>query len=69
MVRAVISNAVPSSVRSSTCGPSGTDGIHGFEIGIALPSGHHADRRQNHSAAPKMPMNQHSTLFDRLGTI
>ncbi|KQQ13197.1 hypothetical protein ASF53_13500 [Methylobacterium sp. Leaf123] len=43
VVRAVISSAVPSRVRSSTCRPSGTNGIDGFEIGIALPSGHHAD--------------------------
>jgi hypothetical protein len=57
---------LPSSVRSSTCRPSGTDGINGFEIGIALPSGHHADQRPSHPAAPKMRMNQHSTLFATL---
>ncbi len=43
VVRAVITNPVLSSVRSLTCRPSGTDCIDGFEIGVALPSGHHAD--------------------------
>ena len=56
MVRAVISNPISSSVRSSTCRPSGTDGIDGFDIGIALTSGHHANQRPNHLAAPKVRM-------------
>ena len=64
MVRAVISNPISSSVRSSTCRPSGTNGIDGFDIGIALPSGHHANQRPNHLAAPKVRMTQCSTLFD-----
>ena len=57
MVWAVISNPVSFSVRSSTCRPSGTDGIEGFDIGIALPSGHHVNQRPNHLAAPKVRMN------------
>ena len=38
VVRAVISSLDPSSVRSTTCRPVGTDGSDGFEIGIAQPS-------------------------------
>ncbi|MCJ2029512.1 hypothetical protein MKK50_08880 [Methylobacterium sp. J-043] len=54
VVRAVVSNPVPSSVRLSTCRPSGTDDIDGFEIGIALPSGYYANQCMNHPAAPKV---------------
>ncbi|WP_238229228.1 hypothetical protein, partial [Methylorubrum aminovorans] len=42
---------------------SGTDGIDGFEIGIALPSGHHAIQRPNHRSAPKVRKNRN---FDPL---
>lgn len=51
VVRTVISNPASSSVWSSTCRPSGADGIDGPEIGIALPSGHHANRRPNRKCA------------------
>ena len=61
VVRAVISNPDVSSVRPSTCRPSGTDGMDGLEIGIALPSGHHVNQRPSHPAAPKLRMNQSCT--------
>jgi len=67
VVRAVISNPVSSSVRSSTCRPSGTDGIDGFEIGIALPSGHHAIQRPNHRSAPKVRKNLNFDPLDGPG--
>lgn len=63
MVRAVISNPVPASVKSSTYRPPGNDGIDGFEISIALPSGYHADQRLDHPAAPKVRMDHASTAI------
>lgn len=37
----------------------------GSHISIALPSGHHGHQRTNHTAAPKVRMNQYCTLFYR----
>lgn len=53
----MISNPNESSVRPATCRPSGTDGDDGFETGIALPSGQHANQRPEHRSAPKVRKN------------
>ena len=41
-----------------TCRLSETDGSDELEIGIALPSGHHANQSLDHHTAPKTRMNR-----------